>query len=43
MESFQVFDEKLKACVLEFQKFVFSPEKANILGARISKIGRAHV
>ncbi len=36
MESFQVFDEKLKACMLEFQKFVFSPEKANILGARIS-------
>lgn len=36
MESFQVFDEKLKACILAFQEFVFSPEKANILGARIA-------
>ncbi len=36
MESFQVFDEKLKACMSAFQEFVFSPEKADILGARIA-------
>ncbi len=36
MESFQVFDEKLKACMLAFQEFVFSPEKAEILGVRIA-------
>jgi len=36
MESFQVFDEKLKACMLAVQEFVFSPEKAGILGARIA-------
>lgn len=35
MPIFQSFDEKLKHCMLEFQKFVFSPEKADILGARI--------
>lgn len=34
MEAFQVFDDKLKICLQEFQKFVFSPEKAEILGAR---------
>jgi Domain of unknown function (DUF3786) len=36
MKSFQVFDEKLKACMLDFQEFVFSPEKAAILGARLA-------
>ena len=36
MESFQVFDEKLKACRQAFQEFVFSPEKADILGVRIA-------
>ena len=36
MKSFQVFDEKLKACTLDFQEFVFSPEKAEILGARLA-------
>ncbi len=41
MQSFQAFDEKLKECMLEFQEFVFSPEKADILGARIS--GQAFV
>jgi len=36
VKSFQVFDEKLKACTLDFQEFVFSPEKAEILGARLA-------
>ncbi len=36
MEAFQVFDDKLERCLLEFQKFDFSPEKAEILGARIN-------
>lgn len=36
MEYLQVFDEKLKVCMLAFQEFVFSPEKAKILGAQIT-------
>ncbi|MCP4723138.1 MAG: DUF3786 domain-containing protein [Desulfobacteraceae bacterium] len=35
MESCQVFDEKFKECMSEFQKFTFSPGKADILGVRI--------
>ncbi len=34
MPPFQAFDDKLKECMLEFQEFVFSPEKADILGVR---------
>jgi hypothetical protein len=36
MEPFQVFDEKLRACMLEFQEFVLSPEKADIIGVRLA-------
>jgi len=34
MESFQTFDEKLKAGMLAVQELVFSPEKAELLGVR---------
>ncbi len=36
MQPFQAFDEKLKECMLELQEFIFSPEKATILGVRIA-------